>query len=142
MKYTVEYYRKDGVSEKAFVDWFTNQFLPRAVPIMRKHNILQYAIEKPDVRVGAAFQAEVQGGGWKVNNCDFVMEYWVKDEKDMRNLAMDPEWALDEDTNNWLDMSKSTVRISNDTTTCLLEHGATINGIGQRRRGRATASFD
>ena len=43
MKYTVEYYRKDGVSEKAFVDWFTNQFLPRAVPIMRKHNILQYA---------------------------------------------------------------------------------------------------
>lgn len=44
MKYTVEYCRKDGVSEKAFIDWFINQFLPRAVPIMRKHNILQYAI--------------------------------------------------------------------------------------------------
>jgi hypothetical protein len=44
IKYTAALHRKDGVSEEAFMHWFTNQFLPRAVPIMKKHNILKYAV--------------------------------------------------------------------------------------------------
>jgi hypothetical protein len=44
IKYTVELHRKDGVSEGAFMHWSTNGFLPAAVPIMKKHNILKYAV--------------------------------------------------------------------------------------------------
>lgn len=44
IKYTVELHRKDGVSEEAFMHWFTDEFLLAAVPIMKKHNILKYAV--------------------------------------------------------------------------------------------------
>ncbi|KAJ5679527.1 hypothetical protein N7462_007771 [Penicillium macrosclerotiorum] len=144
IKYTVEHHRKDGVSEEAFMHWFTNQYLPRAVPIMKKHNILKYAVQKTDTKVGAAFQAEVDQvwPGWKVNDCDVALEYWVYDLESMKNLASDPEWiqtAL-EDENDWLDPSRSTIRIGYDTT--YLESGAFMNIGAQKRRGRVSASFD
>lgn len=50
-KYTVEHYRKDGVSEEAFMDWFTNVVLPKAVPVMKKHNILKYAVVSCEITI-------------------------------------------------------------------------------------------
>ncbi|GKT64019.1 hypothetical protein ColTof4_04433 [Colletotrichum tofieldiae] len=144
IKYAVEHHRKDGVSEEEFMHWFTNRFLPRAVPIMKKHNILKYAVQKTDPKVGAAFQAEVDQvrPGWKVNDCDLVLEYWVNDLESMKNLVSDPEWiqtALKEE-NDWLDVSRSTIRIGYDMT--YLEYGAIMNVAGLKRRSRVTASFD
>ncbi|KAE8373964.1 hypothetical protein BDV26DRAFT_296444 [Aspergillus bertholletiae] len=144
IKYTVEHHRKDGVSEEAFMQWFTNQFLPRAVPIMKKHNILKYAVQKTDPSVGAAWKAEVDRmrPGWKVNDCDLVLEYWAYDLESMKNLTSDPEWiqtAL-EDENDWLDTSRSTIRMSYDTT--FVESGSLMNVAGPKRRGRVSASFD
>jgi len=51
VKYTVEHYRKDGVSGEAFTRWFTQQFLPRAIPILKKHNILRHAVVSGRERV-------------------------------------------------------------------------------------------
>ena len=51
IKYTMEHYRKDGVSEEAFMDWFTNVVLPKAVPVLKKHNILKYAVVSCDLTI-------------------------------------------------------------------------------------------
>ena len=81
-----------------------------------------------------------------MNHCDVVVEYWVNDVRSMKDLASDLEWiqtmALDKDENDWLDTSKSTIRISYDMTTYPLEYGAIINVAGQKRRSRVTSSFD
>ncbi|KAG7145944.1 putative oxygenase like protein [Verticillium longisporum] len=124
--------------------WFTGQFLPRAVAVLKKHNVLKYAVQKMDSQVGAAFQAEAGQvrPGWKVNDCDLVLEYWVKDLESLKSLASDPEWiqtAL-EPGNDWFDMSGPTIRIGYDTT--YLEHGEIVNVAGRKRRSRVTASFD
>ncbi|GFF75231.1 hypothetical protein IFM53868_01529 [Aspergillus udagawae] len=145
IKYTAALHRKDGVSEEAFMHWFTNQFLPRAVPIMKKHNILKYAVQKTDPKISSTFQAEVHQvpPGWKVNDCDLLLEYWVYDLEDIKDLASDPEWiqtALG-DGNDWLDTSKSTICVGYDTT--YVEYGAVVNVAGRRRRrSRVSASFD
>ena len=44
MKYSMEHYRKEGVSEEAFMDWFFNVLLPKALPVMKKHNIVKYVV--------------------------------------------------------------------------------------------------
>ena len=44
IKYTMEHYRKDGVSAEAFIDWFTNVIVPKSVPIMKKHNVVKFAL--------------------------------------------------------------------------------------------------
>lgn len=44
IKCTLEHHRKEGVSEEAFTQWFTEQYLLRAVQIMKKHNISKYAV--------------------------------------------------------------------------------------------------
>ncbi|CRK25924.1 hypothetical protein BN1723_013758 [Verticillium longisporum] len=144
IKCTVEHRRKNGVYEETFMHWFTGQFLPRAVAVLKKHNVLKYAVQKMDSQVGAAFQAEAGQvrPGWKVNDCDLVLEYWVKDLESLKSLASDPEWiqtAL-EPGNDWFDMSGPTIRIGYDTT--YLEHGYIVNVAGRKRRSRVTASFD
>lgn len=111
----------------------------------RKSSLTLYdGQEKTDLKVGAAFQNEVDQvrPGWKVNDCDLVLEYWVYDLESMKNLASDPEWnqtALG-DENDWLDTSRSTIRIGYDTT--YLDYGAIMNVVGQKKRGRVSASFD
>lgn len=79
--------------------------------------------------------------GWKLNDCDLILEYWFYGLESMKSLTCDPEWiqvAL-QDENDWIDASRSTIRIGYDMT--YLEHGAIIN-IAGRKRGRVSASFD
>ena len=63
IKYTVELYRKDGVSEEAFMHWFTDEFWPVVVPIMKKHNILKYAVV-------SAFNTALLTGRRVTDTCD------------------------------------------------------------------------
>lgn len=76
---------------------------------------------------------------WKTTDCDLVLEYWVDDIESIKSLVSDPEWAL-EDEDNWLDVSRSSIRIGYGTT--YLEYGAIVNVAGQRGKGRVSASFD
>ncbi|KAK1950799.1 hypothetical protein LY78DRAFT_594799 [Colletotrichum sublineola] len=144
IKYSVEHHRRDGVSHEDLMHWFTTQFLPQAVPIMKKHNILKYAVVKADLKLGAVFQAELDQvpPGGKLNDCDIALEYWVDDLETMKSLVSDPKWTQKalKDWNDWIDASRSTIRIGYDTT--YLEHGAIKNVVGLIRRSRCTAKFD
>ncbi|MCJ1327598.1 hypothetical protein MMC10_004269 [Thelotrema lepadinum] len=129
IKYTVEHYRKDGVSSEAFMDWFTNVVLPKAMPVMKKHNVLKVAVHRTDHKVGPAFQGVVDQvrPGWKVSDCDFVLEHWVYDLESIVKLSSDPEWFGEvlKDGEDWLDTSRSNIYIGYDTT--YLEDGAIKN---------------
>lgn len=51
VKYTMELYRKDGVSAEAFDDWFTNVVAPKAVPVYKKHNVIKFALVSCDITI-------------------------------------------------------------------------------------------
>lgn len=81
--------------------------------------------------------------GWEVNDCDLVLEYWVDDLESIKSLAADSDWIQMplEGRRDWLDTSRSTVRIGYDTT--YVVQGPVLNmAEQQRRRGRVSASFD
>ena len=65
--------------------------------------------------------------GWKVSDCDLVLEHWVHDLESIKNLSSDPEWfgTVLKDQDDWLDNSRSAIHIGYDTT--YLENGATMN---------------
>lgn len=44
IKYSLEHYRKSGVSEEAFMKWFQEHHLTHAVPLMKKYGITKYAV--------------------------------------------------------------------------------------------------
>lgn len=69
--------------------------------------------------------------GWKVSDCDVVLERWVYDLKSIENLSADPEWfemAL-QGHEDWIDFSRSTIHIGYDTT--YLEDGAITKSEGK-----------
>lgn len=65
--------------------------------------------------------------GWKVSDCDIVLEHWVHDMDTIMAHSNDPEWASEvlKDQEKWVDMSKSTIHIGYDTT--YLEDGVIMN---------------
>ncbi|KAL4875390.1 hypothetical protein BJY04DRAFT_224057 [Aspergillus karnatakaensis] len=138
IKYTVEYHRKEGVSKEDFMRWFTSHFLPGVIPILQSHGIMKYTLQKTDLDVRA-----LPGGGWKVNDCDIVLEYWLSDSKSVKTLSSVPKWvsATLEGGDDWLDTSRSTVRIGFDEIT-YLEYGSLKNGAAYKRRSRVSAGFE
>ncbi|KAL9622768.1 MAG: hypothetical protein Q9160_002886 [Pyrenula sp. 1 TL-2023] len=119
LKYTVEHYRKEGVTEQAFLDWFRNVHIPAALPLMKKHGIVGYAVLAREPEVATAFQSEVDKvrPGWIVSTCDLVLEYWVPDLGCVTALVMDPDWdgKACKNQEDWLDMSRATMHVGYDT---------------------------
>ncbi|KAI1387157.1 uncharacterized protein F4822DRAFT_405627 [Hypoxylon trugodes] len=118
-KYTLEHYRKEGVSEEAFVKWFREEHLPYGVPLMKKHGITKYAAHYRSPPLADAFHA-ILGQirpTWEISKADLVLEYWMPSLDCLKNLVTDPEWnemAADGEA-NWIDMSRSTIHVGYET---------------------------
>ncbi|KAI0178958.1 hypothetical protein GGR52DRAFT_569863 [Hypoxylon sp. FL1284] len=129
IKYTIEHYRKDGVSEEALQKWFREWHIPRALPLMNKYGITKYSVYTRLPELCNAFQPGLHKvrPTWEVSQADFVLEYWMPDMDCFRKLVMDSEWVegAAKDWDDWLDMSRSTVHIGYDTT--YLEKGVIVN---------------
>jgi hypothetical protein len=44
IKYTVEHYRKEGVSEEAFEKFFSEVHLATTLPLMKKYGFVKYTV--------------------------------------------------------------------------------------------------
>lgn len=44
IKYSVDHYRKEGVSEEAFEKFFQEQHLANALPLFKKYGIIKYCV--------------------------------------------------------------------------------------------------
>ncbi|KAI0384268.1 hypothetical protein F5Y04DRAFT_249403 [Hypomontagnella monticulosa] len=126
IKYSVEHYRKPGVSDEAFMKWFQAQHLPNALPLMKKHGITKYAVHHRDAELCAALQAEFAKSrpGWVTSRADLVLEYWLPSMSCLQALVTDPEWTEKaiKGQDDWVDMSKSIIHLGPDTT--YLENGS------------------
>ncbi|KAI1414070.1 hypothetical protein F5Y13DRAFT_159665 [Hypoxylon sp. FL1857] len=125
IKYTLEHYRKEGVSEEAFSKWFQEVHIPAGVPLMKKHGITKYAVHTRLPQAAAAFEAILKEfrPSWDVSQADLVLEYWVPDLKFVENLVADPEWneKAVKNQEEWIDVNRSTVHIGYETV--YLENG-------------------
>ncbi|KAH9992258.1 hypothetical protein F4779DRAFT_609322 [Xylariaceae sp. FL0662B] len=133
IKYTVEHYLKEGVSEEAFNKWFHEVHLHWALPLMKKHGVVHYAAQFRAAQLGTAFQAELDKfrPGWVVSKAHMVIEYWVPDLDVLKKLIVDPEW-VDKAVRNqedWIDMTTSTSHVGYETR--YMENGQIIKAVAK-----------
>ncbi|KAI2622482.1 hypothetical protein GGR54DRAFT_598685 [Hypoxylon sp. NC1633] len=119
IKYTVDHYRKEGVSEEALLKWFHEVHIPNAVPLMKKHGITKYAAHTRAPELCDAFQVALDSARpeWEISKADVVLEFWMPDMKCLSNLFLDPEWTEKAVKNqeDWINETISTVHIGYDT---------------------------
>ncbi|KAI1802870.1 hypothetical protein F4811DRAFT_527315 [Daldinia bambusicola] len=129
IKYTVEHYKKAGVSDAEFVQWFNDVQVANGIPLIKKHGIVKYAVHFRDVELGAVLQAELKKvhPGWEVSGADLTIEYYLPDIYLIQNLFADPEWESKaaKDLADFVDLSKSTIHIGYETV--YLENGNVLN---------------
>ncbi|KAI1392919.1 uncharacterized protein F4822DRAFT_426120 [Hypoxylon trugodes] len=129
IKYSLEHFRKDGISEEAFLKWFQEYHLPYGVPLMKKHGVVKYAVHTRVPPLCDAFQDIIEKirPGWEVSKADLVLEYWMPDLSCLNSLIEDPDWngKAVKGQEDWLDMSRSTIHIGYETT--YLEDGNVVN---------------
>ncbi|KAK7754483.1 hypothetical protein SLS62_003503 [Diatrype stigma] len=80
IKFDVCLYKKDNISYDEFIKYATEVYPPKAVPLMKKHGIVQWAAN------------EMGRPEWTVPDYDIVMSYWLRSVDDLRALTTDPEW--------------------------------------------------
>lgn len=150
IKYTIEHYRKDGVSDEKLLSWFNGTHIPLALPLMDKYGITKYSVVSRSLFISHesrtpaltrqrqqhtrrddlcdAFQANLHRvrPTWEISKADFVVEYWMPSLECFKKLVSDPEWleGAAKDQDNYLDMSRSTVHIGEEVT--YLENGKVL----------------
>ncbi|KAH8816997.1 hypothetical protein F5884DRAFT_873860 [Xylogone sp. PMI_703] len=106
LKFTVQHYRKAGVSEDNFVKWMKEVHVPSAIKLIQKHNIVNYSVFITPTFLQHAFTAEIEQlkKPWSMANFDAVTSYWVRSPDDMRGLLTDPEWlqSINEPEKEWV----------------------------------------
>ncbi|KAK6949358.1 hypothetical protein Daesc_009433 [Daldinia eschscholtzii] len=129
IKYTVEHYKKAGVSDADFVKWFNDVQVANGLPLIKKHGIVKYAVHFRDAQLSTAFRAELDKvrPEWEVSGADLTIEYYLPDIYLIQNLLADPEWESKaaKDQANFVDLSKSTIHIGYETI--YLENGNILN---------------
>ncbi|KAK4221599.1 hypothetical protein QBC38DRAFT_461320 [Podospora fimiseda] len=108
IKFSVCLYKKPSVDSDEFATWLTKTYAGKAMPIIKKHGIVQWAqtIAPPHFR--PPFREaliHMNRPNWTVPDYDVVQSYWLKDITDMQRLTTDPEWLkLEEEAQFWADM--------------------------------------
>lgn len=44
LKYTLTHYRKPERTHEAFIKWIVEEHLPLAIPVFKKHGIIEYSL--------------------------------------------------------------------------------------------------
>ncbi|OTB05699.1 hypothetical protein M426DRAFT_260170 [Hypoxylon sp. CI-4A] len=129
IKYTLEHYRKEGVSEEGFLKWFQEVHIPHGVPVLKKHGITKYAVHVRLPKVAEAFGAELKQfrPTWEVSAADLVLEYYMEDLNMIKSALADPEWNAKavRGQEDWVDAERSTIHIGYEIV--YLEGGKIVN---------------
>ncbi|CAH0045241.1 unnamed protein product [Clonostachys solani] len=132
IKFTLTHYRKPEHTHEAFIDWIVNWHLPRAIPIFKKHGILEYKIftTPSDMNSGLKAMMIEKRPTWSFADFDCFLEYTVPNIEALNNVMSDPDWpaALEQEP-DWVDASRSLLSIGYETP-YLLSNGDVVNVPG------------
>jgi hypothetical protein len=146
IKYTVEHFRKEGVTEEAFEKFFTEVHVPTALALFQKYGIMKYSVvctqpstknsPAKDFRVqqrrlpelGAQFEPMLKSihPTWEVSKADTVIQYWMPDLECLMKVVTDPEWEAKavKGQDEFIDVSRGTTHLAVETT--YLEDGKVL----------------
>lgn len=50
LKFQVHHWKQENVSDEEFAKWYTDEFIPRSVKILRNYGVEQYKLVSPSFR--------------------------------------------------------------------------------------------
>ncbi|KAI1328159.1 hypothetical protein F5Y16DRAFT_369570 [Xylariaceae sp. FL0255] len=129
LKYTVTHHRKPEHTHEAFIKWITEEHIPLAMPILKKHGVLGYQLFVTPPGLNGAIKEQMikMRPTWDFAEYDFVIEYTIPDMAAIGSVLQDPEWhAAVADQDQWVDTSKALVSVGY-ATPYLLQTGEIVN---------------
>ncbi|CAI6087648.1 unnamed protein product [Clonostachys chloroleuca] len=96
IKFQICIHKKDDIPQEDFVKWCTQDYPPRAIPLMKKHNMVKWTetIISPEAVEGLrhTLKNDMNRPKWTVPEYSIIMSYWLRSMDDLTALTTDPEW--------------------------------------------------
>ncbi|RYP56993.1 hypothetical protein DL770_010785 [Monosporascus sp. CRB-9-2] len=98
LKYTVTHCRKRQHTHEAFIKLIVEEHLPVAMPIFKKHGVLEYSLFVTPASLNGALKQEVGKlrPSWDFADFDCFIEYTIPDVEAIKNVMSDPLAGTDQ----------------------------------------------
>ncbi|KAK4109001.1 hypothetical protein N656DRAFT_801420 [Canariomyces notabilis] len=129
LKYTVTHYRRKDRTHEEFLKWFVEEHLPLAMPIFKRHGVLEYTLFVTPEDLNGALKQELTKvrPTWDVADFDCFLEFTIPSAQTIKDVMSDPDWLnAIKDENEWCDMSRSLASLGY-ATPYLLKTGEVVN---------------
>ncbi|KAM7218636.1 hypothetical protein V8F06_005955 [Rhypophila decipiens] len=129
LKYTVTHYRQPEHTHEEFINWIIKVHLPLALPVLKKHGVLEYSLFETPSAVNEAAKQEMGKfrPDWDFADFDCFLEYTLPSVETIKNVLSDPDWVVAvQDQDEWVDMGRALVSLGYSTP-YLLKTGEIVN---------------
>ncbi|KAF7531960.1 hypothetical protein G7054_g8412 [Neopestalotiopsis clavispora] len=128
-KFTVTHYRRPEHTHEAFMKWIIEEHLPIAMPIFKKHGVIEFVLFDTPRPLNAALEQAMskKRTGWEYAEFDCFIEYTIPGVEAIEAITADPDWpkAL-ADEEKWVDTSRALASLG-QITPYLLRTGEVVN---------------
>ncbi|KAI1419259.1 hypothetical protein F5Y12DRAFT_278364 [Xylaria sp. FL1777] len=129
LKYTVTHYRKPEHTHEDFIKWIVEVHIPLAMPIFKKHGVVEYSLFVTPSSLNSALKDEMGKfrPTWDFADFDCFIEYTINDLQVIKNVISDPDWPTAiANQDDWVDTSKALLSVGYSTP-YLLQTGEVVN---------------
>ncbi|KAK8022410.1 hypothetical protein PG993_013177 [Apiospora rasikravindrae] len=128
-KFTVTHYRRPEHTHEAFMKWIVAEHLPAAMPIFKKHGVLEYSLFETPAPLNSMLKETLSKtrAGWDCVDFDCFIEYVLPSVETMHAVTADPDCpAALKGEDKWLDTSRALASMGR-ITPYLLRTGELVN---------------
>ncbi|KAK8122210.1 hypothetical protein PG984_010880 [Apiospora sp. TS-2023a] len=114
LKFTITHYRLPQHTHEAFIKWITEEHLPLALPVLKKHGAIGYSLFITPEPLNDGLRALYKDirPTWDVADYDCVIEYILPDMECIQKVMTDPDWQTSvKDQDQWVDVPKALVSL-------------------------------
>ncbi|KAI1373834.1 hypothetical protein F4677DRAFT_190340 [Hypoxylon crocopeplum] len=128
-KFTVTHYRRPEHTHEEFMKWIVEGHLPLAMPIFKRHGVLEYSLFETPAPLNSALKEGMSKNrtGWDYADFDCFIEYTLPSVEVIQAITTDPDWPISlKDEAKWVDTSKALASLGR-ITPYLLRTGEVVN---------------